>query len=53
MEDFDFNEYYQNHDVDISWLSKPSQHGFRWRCSDGSWRKSKGVSAHKTALGKQ
>ena len=41
MEDFDFNEYYQNHDVDISWLSKPSQHGFRWRCSDGSWRKSK------------
>ena len=41
MEDFDFNEYYQNHDVDISWLSKPSQHGFRWRCSDGRWRKSK------------
>jgi len=47
MEDFDFNEYYQNHDVDISWLSKPSQHGFRWRCSDGSWRKSKRrISSH-------
>ena len=41
MEDFDFNQYYQNHDVDLSWLNKPSQHGFRWRCSDGSWRKSK------------
>ena len=41
MEDFDFNQYYQNHEVDLSWLKKPSQHGFRWRCSDGSWRKSK------------
>ena len=41
MKDFDFNQYYQNHDVDLSWLNKPSQHGFRWRCSDGSWRKSK------------
>ena len=41
MEDFDFNQYYQNHDVDLSWLNKPSQHGFRWRCSNGSWRKSK------------
>ena len=41
MEDFDYNQYYQNHDVDFSWLNKPSQHGFRWRCSDGSWRKSK------------
>ena len=41
MEDFDFNHYYQNHQVDISWLKKPSQHEFRWRCSDGSWRKSK------------
>jgi DNA primase catalytic subunit len=41
MEDFDFNQYYQNHEVDLSWLEKPSQHEFRWRCSDGSWRKSK------------
>jgi DNA primase catalytic subunit len=41
MEDFDFNQYYQNHQVDISWLEKPSQHEFRWRCIDGSWRKSK------------
>ncbi|MGB0826422.1 MAG: hypothetical protein ACPGTT_00885 [Candidatus Poseidoniaceae archaeon] len=41
MEDFDFNQYYQNHEVDLSWLNKPSQHGFRWRCSNGSWRKSK------------
>ncbi len=41
MKDFDFNQYYQNHNVDISWLEKPSQHEFRWRCSDGSWRKSK------------
>ena len=41
MEDFDFNQYYQNHEVDLSWLTKPSQHGFRWRCSNGSWRKSK------------
>jgi len=41
MEDFDFNQYYQNHQVDISWLEKPSQHEFRWRCFDGSWRKSK------------
>jgi DNA primase catalytic subunit len=41
MEDFDFNNFYQNHDVDLLWLSKPSQHGFRWRCSNGSWRKSK------------
>ena len=41
MEDFDFNQYYQNHQVDISWLEKPSQHEFRWRCLDGSWRKSK------------
>ena len=40
MEDFDFNQYYQNHDVDLSWLKKPSQHGFRWRCSNGNWRKS-------------
>ena len=40
MEDFDFNQYYQNHEVDISWLTKPSQHEFRWRCSDGRWRKS-------------
>ena len=41
MEDFDFNQYYQNHEVDLSWLAKPSQHEFRWRCSDGSWRKSR------------
>ena len=41
MRDFDYNQYYQNHEVDFSWLPKPSQHGFRWRCSDGSWRKSK------------
>ena len=41
MKDFDFNQYYQNHEVDLSWLNKPSQHGFRWRCSNGSWRKSK------------
>ena len=41
MEDFDFHQYYQNHEVDISWLTKPSQHEFRWRCSDGRWRKSK------------
>ena len=41
MEDFDFNNFYQNHEVDLSWLAKPSQHGFRWRCSNGSWRKSK------------
>ena len=41
MKDFDFNQYYQNHEVDLSWLQKPSQHGFRWRCSNGSWRKSK------------
>mgnify|MGYP001319394855 FL=1 len=41
MKDFDFNQYYQNHNVDISWLEKPSQHEFRWRCFDGSWRKSK------------
>ena len=40
MEDFDFHQYYQNHEVDISWLTKPSQHEFRWRCSDGRWRKS-------------
>ena len=40
MKDFDFNQYYQNHEVDLSWLKKPSQHGFRWRCSNGSWRKS-------------
>ncbi|RJU80952.1 MAG: hypothetical protein DWB99_07495 [Candidatus Poseidoniales archaeon] len=40
MEDFDFHQYYQNNEVDISWLSKPSQHEFRWRCSDGRWRKS-------------
>ena len=40
MENFDFHQYYQNHEVDISWLTKPSQHEFRWRCSDGSWRKS-------------
>ena len=30
MKDFDFNQYYQNHEVDLSWLNKPSQHGFRW-----------------------
>ena len=41
MKDFDFNQYYQNHEVDLSWLNKPSQHGFRWRCTNGSWRKSK------------
>ena len=41
MEDFDFHQHYQNHEVDISWLSKPSQHEFRWRNSDGRWRKSK------------
>ena len=41
MEDFDFNQYYQNHEVDFAWLEKPSQHEFRWRCDDGSWRKSK------------
>ena len=41
MRDFDFNQYYQNHEVDLSWLNKPSQHGFRWRCTNGSWRKSK------------
>ncbi|MBT7987432.1 MAG: hypothetical protein HN689_04230 [Euryarchaeota archaeon] len=41
MEDFDFNHYYQNHEVDFAWLEKPSQHEFRWRCKDGSWRKSK------------
>ena len=40
MEDFDFHQYYQNHEVDISWLTKPSQNEFRWRCSDGRWRKS-------------
>ena len=40
MEDFDFNQHYQNHEIDISWLTKPSQHEFRWRCSDGRWRKS-------------
>ena len=40
MEDFDFHQHYQNHEVDISWLSKPSQHEFRWRNSDGRWRKS-------------
>ena len=39
MEDFDFHQYYQNHEVDISWLTKPSQHEFRWRCSDGRWKK--------------
>ena len=44
MEDFDFNQYYQNHEVDFAWLEKPSQHEFRWRCDDGSWRKSKGES---------
>ncbi len=32
MRNFDFNQYYQNHEVDLSWLKKPSQHGFRWRC---------------------
>lgn len=41
MEDFDFHQYYQNNEVDISWLPKPSQHEFRWRCNDGKWRKSK------------
>ena len=41
MKDFDFNQYYQNHEVDFAWLDKPSQHEFRWRCADGSWRKSK------------
>ena len=41
MKDFDFNQYYQNHEVDFTWLEKPSQHEFRWRCADGSWRKSK------------
>jgi len=41
MKDFDFNQYYQNHEVDFAWLEKPSQHEFRWRCDDGSWRKSK------------
>jgi hypothetical protein len=41
MKDFDFNQYYQNHEVDFMWLEKPSQHEFRWRCADGSWRKSK------------
>ena len=40
MKDFDFNQYYQNHEVDFAWLEKPSQHEFRWRCDDGSWRKS-------------
>ena len=41
MKDFDFNQYYQNHEVDFTWLEKPSMHEFRWRCADGSWRKSK------------
>ena len=41
MKDFDFNQYYQKHEVDFAWLEKPSQHEFRWRCADGSWRKSK------------
>jgi len=41
MKDFDFNRYYQNHEVDFAFLKKPSQHEFRWRCADGSWRKSK------------
>ena len=41
MKDFDFNRYYQNHEVDFAFLEKPSQHEFRWRCADGSWRKSK------------
>ena len=49
MKDFDFNQYYQNHEVDFTWLEKPSQHEFRWRCADGSWRKSKRrVSSIKT-----
>ena len=56
MKDFDFNQYYQNHEVDLSWLKKPSQHGFRWRCSNGSWRKSKrrvsSVDSFRKAIGK-
>ena len=39
MEDFDFHQYYQNHEVDISWLAKSSQHEFRWRCTNGRWKK--------------
>ena len=56
MKDFDFNQYYQNNEVDLSWLIKPSQHGFRWRCSDGSWRKSKrrvsSIDSFRKAIGK-
>ena len=37
MEDFDFNNYYSENIIDFSWIDKPSQHQFRWRCSDGTW----------------
>ena len=44
IREFDENsliDYYSKNVIDFSWIDKPSQHQFRWRCLDGSWNTSK------------
>ena len=39
IREFDENSlvnYYSKNVIDFSWIDKPSQHQFRWRCLDGS-----------------
>ena len=43
IREFDENsliDYYSKNVIDFSWIDKPSQHQFRWRCLDGSWNTS-------------
>ena len=54
IREFDENSlvnYYSKNVIDFSWIDKPSQHQFRWRCLDGSWNTAKRrIRDHKTLL---
>ena len=54
IREFDENSlvnYYPKNVIDFSWIDKPSQHQFRWRCLDGSWNTAKRrIRDHKTLL---
>ena len=44
IREFDENsliDYYSKNIIDFSWIDKPSQHQFRWRCLDGTWNTSR------------
>ena len=52
MEDFDFNQYYQNHEVDLSWLTNPANMDFAGAALMVVGENQSDESVHKTVFGK-